>query len=134
MLLCYILGLAVMALLCWLVSLIYRAFPGLADLNWVASMIPPFFLMILAILCHKMAKGRTPGYLGSYLLNAAGSGCAIGVLLGNVAVIPPPELLPALLPRGVGGGVEGTLVLLRVCVCERERVTRSCLTLRPHGL
>ena len=103
MLLCYILGLLVMALLCWLVSLIYRAFPGLADLNWVASMIPPFFLMILAILCHKMAKGRTPGYLGSYLLNAAGSGCAIGVLLGNAAVIPPPELLPALLPAaGLG--------------------------------
>ena len=46
MLLCYILGLLVMALLCWLVSLIYRAFPGLADLNWVASMIPPFFLML----------------------------------------------------------------------------------------
>ena len=103
MLLCYILGLLVMALLCWLVSLIYRAFPGLADLNWVASMIPPFFLMILATLCHKMAKGRTPGYLGSYLLNAAGSGCAIGILLGNAAVIPPPELLPALLPTaGLG--------------------------------
>lgn len=106
------LGLLTMSVLAWLLSQLYRLIPGLAGIHWLAQLIPAICLMIGAIVCHKKAKGRTPGYLLSYLVNAAGSGCAIGALLGVAAVIPPAELLAALLPAA---GL-GTLVCLLLLI------------------
>ena len=103
MLPCYLLGLLVMAVSAWLVSFIYGRFASLAQLHWMVQLLPPLVLVIVALIVLPAAKGHAGGYLTSYYLNTAASGWAIGVVLGAAAMIPPPELLAAMVPAAVLG-------------------------------
>ena len=100
---CYLVGLLVMALSAWLVSLLYSQAAFLAQLHWIAQMLPPLVLMIAALIVLPAAKGRTGGNLLSYFLNASASGWAIGVVLGVASIIPPPEVLVAMVPAALLG-------------------------------
>lgn len=100
---CYLAGLLVMALSAWLVSMLYGQAVFLAQLHWIAQMLPPLVLMIAALVVLPAAKGRTGGNLLSYFLNASASGWAIGVVLGVASIIPPPEVLVAMVPAALLG-------------------------------
>ena len=99
LLLAYLLGLSVMGLIAWAVGL----FAGHIPLDWFPKLIPAFVLMIVAVVCHKKAKGHALGYLFSYFLNAIASGATIGVVLAQCHIAPSPDLALALLPAaGLG--------------------------------
>ena len=118
---CYIIGLLVMALSAWLVSMIYSQFASLANLNWFVQLLPALVLMVGALIVLPAGKNRPGGCLMSYYLNATASGWAIGVLLGIASIIPPPELLAAMLPAGILG-------LAMVLFADNATKTRSLAT------
>ena len=94
----FFLGLLIMGLSSWLMSLCFGAFPALGELHLLALFIAVLVFMGVAVVFHWRAKGRTGMYLTAYFLNAAGSGISIGILLGRSGLIPPPDVLLALLP------------------------------------
>lgn len=94
----FFLGLLIMGLSSWLMSLCFGAFPALGELHLLALFIAVLVFMGVAVVFHWRAKGRTGMYLTAYFLNAAGSGISIGILLGRSGLIPPPAVLLALLP------------------------------------
>lgn len=108
----YVAGLFAMALASWLVSGIYSGLTIQDEASWRigVGIGAAIAFSVVAIICHVWAKGRSFGYLISYILNAIGSGCAIGTLLADKGIIPPPELLLALLPVA-GLGIMGCLLL-----------------------
>ncbi len=99
----YLAGLLVLALAAYFVSLGYAWLPRCAELAWYVQLLPSVCLMGCAAAAHCRAGGNPGGYLLSYFLNAAASGWAIGALLGAGAVLPPAQLLAALLPAAVLG-------------------------------
>ncbi len=102
---CYLLGLFTMAVVSWLVACVFGAVPSLSQIHWFFRLLPGLPWMVGALAVHLRAKGRKGLYILSYLLNAAGSGCAIGAVWGKASILPPPELLAALLPAAVLGGL-----------------------------
>ena len=94
----FFLGLLIMGLFSWLMSLCFGALPALGEFPLLALLIAVLVFMGIAIVFHWRAKGRTGMYLTAYFLNAAGSGISIGILLGRSGLIPPPAVLLALLP------------------------------------
>ncbi|MBQ7416396.1 MAG: hypothetical protein IJW14_05125 [Oscillospiraceae bacterium] len=100
---CYLIGLLIMAVSAWAISLLYSQVTFLSRLHWIVQLLPPLALMIAALIVHPVSKGRTGGYLFSYFLNATASGWAIGVLLGEAAIIPPPQVLAAMVPAAALG-------------------------------
>ena len=116
---CYLIGLLVMAVSAWLVSLLYGQVTFLSQLHWIVQLLPPLALMIVALVALPVSKGHTGGNLFSYFLNAAASGWAIGVLLGVVTVVPPPEILTAMIPAVLLGLA---LVLFGRCSSKAWRI------------
>ena len=110
LLLSYLLGLSLMGVLAWLVSLL----SGYIPMYWLPKLIPSLVLMIIAIICHKKAKGHALGYLFSYYLNAVGSGAIIGVVLAECNISPSLNLAFALLPAaGIGILVSVLLMIFK---------------------
>lgn len=111
MLLCYLSGLVAMAAFAWLVSAMLPLFPGLAQAHWALQLIPSVALMLAAMVAHVLShKKNNRTYLFSYFTNAAGSGWAIGVLMGAKGILPAPQLLLALLPAAALGVLAALLV------------------------
>lgn len=116
-------GLLVMAVSSWLVFLVS---PSISFSPYILLIIALFF-MIGAVICHKVTKGRTPGYIISYFLNAFGSGCALGALLETKSIFPAPELILVLLPAAAMGIVM-CLLLSVFADSRRPAITAiSCL-------
>lgn len=113
----YLVGLLTMALAAFFISLGYTWLPQTAEPAWFVHLIPPVCLMGGAAAVHCHAKGKSGGYLLSYFMNAAGSGWAVGALLGAGGVLPPMELLAVLLPAAVLG--------LAACLCPSLRADRA---------
>lgn len=93
-----LIGLVIFGLFARLTASVYRLVPWLNDTYWWVHLIIPLVLMGVALALHLTAKGRTAGYLLSYLFNAIGSGCLVGAIYGIRNYIPAPELLIALIP------------------------------------
>lgn len=77
---CYILGLAVMGLTAWVATRCYSLIPIQAENAWWIGIAAAIMFCVLAIVSHKLAKGRAFGYIVGYLFNAIGSGLCIGML------------------------------------------------------
>lgn len=108
LLLSYLLGLSVMGLIAWPVSL----FAGHIPLDGFPKLIPAFVLMIVAVVFHKKSKGHALGYLCSYFLNAIASGATIGVVLAECNIAPSLNLALALLPAAGLGILVSVLLLI----------------------
>lgn len=93
-----LIGLAIFGLSAWIIAVVYPQISWLRDAYWLVHLILPLVLMGGALTLHLTAKGRTPMYLLSYLLNTIGSGCLIGAIFGLRNYIPTPSLLIGLLP------------------------------------
>lgn len=108
----YILGLLTMAFSSWLMSWIFQSIPQLGDAYWLLQLGPAFLCMIGALVAHLRAKGRKGLYMLSYFLNAAGSGLAVGAVLGAASILPPPQILLALTPAAAIGCLVCLLFIL----------------------
>lgn len=103
MLLCYLLGLAVMAVSAWAVSVLWPT-PPKGDDHGILWLIPAAVLMLVALAAHFLGKHQGNwAYVVGYYLNAVASGWCIGILMGEKGMIPTPELLLAMLPAVVLG-------------------------------
>ena len=110
MLLCYLLGLLVMAVSAWLVSALLPAMSVLAHSDWPAQLLPALGLMLAAVAAHLLAHKKINRlYLISYLFNAVASGWVIGILMGIKKFLPTVELALALLPAMVLGVLAAVL-------------------------
>lgn len=99
----YLAGLAVMAAAAGAIPHILGALPYVQK-HWLVGIAVAVTLCLGAVLCHVKAKGSTPLYITGYLLNALGSGCAIGTLYAEMVWIPyAGSLAMALLPAIVLG-------------------------------
>ena len=92
------LGLLLMGTVAWLVSAMLQVFPAILEIHWLVLLIPAVLCSVGALIAHLCAKGRTGIYLLSYGINAIGSGCAVGVLMGVKGMISTLILVQSLLP------------------------------------
>lgn len=114
MLLYYLIGLAVMGVTAWLMSGAFPVGPALVSIHWFVALLPAILLSILAgVIFFKTPDGDLEHiehsfrnrclYRVCYLLNAAASGLAVGVLLSKQGVALTPDLYAALIPALVLG-------------------------------
>lgn len=105
-----LLGMTAMGLSARIISILFCQAPQINRLYWLLRLLPAIALMVGALVCHLLARQHSAGYLVSYFLNAAGSGCAVSVIFGARAYAPPPELLIVLLPAVLLGVLSVVLI------------------------
>lgn len=93
----FLAGLMVMWMTACAVNLGFGAKPTLMNVHWGVWLAATVLLPLFAVAAHLNARGSDAVYLLSYLLNAVGSGCAVGILLSYKAVAVTASLLLALL-------------------------------------
>ena len=110
-LLCFIVGLLFMGITAYLVPQMFDVAPYAAELHWFAQLIPALLFMLSAVAAHLLSRRRASwAYILGYLMNAIGSGWAIGVLMGVKDIQPAPELFSSLLPAAIMGIVYCALI------------------------
>lgn len=114
MLICYMTGLLILGLSAWLTSGLLSTSAAWLEDCWFWALIPSLFVLAMALLFLAAAEGSVFQYwFGfkarrgffhiSYLLNAAASGYAVGVLMAEKGMLPTNELFLALLPAAALG-------------------------------
>ena len=115
---CYLIGLLVMAVSVGIVCTLLANVPKIGQLHWILRLLPAILFMLMALVAHWLAKGKTWAYLISYYLNAAGSGWAIGILIAAKGFVLSQELLLGMVPAVILGIL---LVLFMNSPSEKRR-------------
>ena len=99
MLLWYIVGLLMMGVSAFAVSVIFDMIPQLMELHWVVRLIPALVFMIGAVVAHLLSGKKVKwAYVLSYVLNAVGSGWIVGALMGVKGISTTWQVILAMLP------------------------------------
>lgn len=109
MLLYYLLGLFIMGLTAWLISVVIPLGALLRKVHWFFALLPAILVCVAAlVLCCRAAdegpermvsdSTRRILYRVCYLLNATASGLAVGVLLVEKQISLSDDILVALMP------------------------------------
>lgn len=93
----FLLGLLVMLATGCAVSALFAACPGLLKIHWIVWLVLTVLFPVAALILLGKAEQLPALYMVSYLVNALGSGCAFGVVLGFLEVPMASPLVQTLL-------------------------------------